>query len=282
MKSIDSQPRPAFYDYYLILAVPATASSKEIRAAFKRLMLEAHPDKNPHRRTWSERRVRELIAAFDILGNDRRRAEFDSLRAASLASLKRRKPVAKRFAEPYFFRRQDPESRALRVLHHLTHRKPRQAVALLDELESEFGARFLSQHLERQDYLDTLFLLAEHHSSRRRYRQAAVRLREFYRAEEGARYPRPYLPEVVRILKDLYLRKIPGTSENKEALEALLEARGFQLTKSEEGARLAKMVEIHFAVGDFDAARLALAAAEKVCPLSKNLERIRKSIKSAG
>jgi len=275
-------PEQAFCDHYQVLSIPPSATAREIRAAFKRLMIEAHPDKNPHRRTWSERRVRELIAAFEVLGNEKRRSEFDLERAASIASARARKPAAKRFTEPYYFRRRDPESRALCVLHHLIHRRPRQAVRLLDELEKEFGVDFLSENLEREDYLDTLFLLAEHYCLKRNYQKAALRLREFYQAEEGARYPRPYLPEVVRLLKDLYLRKIPGTSGSKEALEALLDARDLSLTKAEESARLQKIAEIYFETGDLAAARRSFDAAEKLFPISKNLERIRKKIKPAG
>ena len=57
-------------DYYNILGVSESASGEDIRRAYRRLVLDAHPDKNPHRREWAEHRIRLLIEAFDILGND--------------------------------------------------------------------------------------------------------------------------------------------------------------------------------------------------------------------
>lgn len=268
-------------DHYATLNVEENATAREIRAAFKRLMLEAHPDKNPKRQEWSERRVRELIAAFEVLGTEKARAEFDLRRSAARASRDRRRSTLKRADQPFFFRKKDPESRALLILHHLTHRHPRTAVELLEIMEREFGKGFLREHLERQDYLDALFLLAEHYTSRRKYAQAAGHLQSFYTEESAARFPRHYLPEVVRLLKDLYLRKIPGSSASPEALRALQAASDLQLTRSEEAQRLRKLAEVHLARGELDLARKALEGAERLYPLSPSAERIRKKIEAA-
>ncbi len=265
-------------DYYRVLAVGVDSTTKEIRASFKRLMLEAHPDKNPHRLDWSERRVRELIEAFDVLGTDKARADFDLRRAAASAATTRRKANLKRADEPFFFRKTDPESRALLLLHHLTHKRPKAAVEVLDQMELRYGPSFLRDHLDRADYLDCLFLLAEYQTSKRQYLRAAGHLKELYSHERFSRFPRHYLSEVVRLLKDLYLRKIPGTSEKQAALAALEDAGAFDLTRAEESLRLRKIAQIRLDQGELAAAKRALDQAELLFPLSKDLEQIRRKI----
>ena len=102
-------------DYYEVLGVSPDASLDEIRAVFKRQVLETHPDKNPERREWSERRIRELIAAYEIIGDSVRREEFDRQHRAWRRATGR----VVRKEQPFFFRKRDPEARALLVLHHL-------------------------------------------------------------------------------------------------------------------------------------------------------------------
>ncbi len=275
-------------DHYAVLKVLPQASMKEIRGAFKRLVLEAHPDKNPGRREWSERRIRELIAAFDVLGNEESRAAFDIRRQARAADARNgasgappRKKAAPA-AEPFYFRKKDPESRALLILHYLLHRKARPAVLVLREMEDRLGGDFLRTYLDRDDYLDCLFLLAEFYTTKRDYLKAAEHLHRFYSHERLSKFPRHYIDEVVRLLKDLYLRKIPRSAGAEIALEGLREAGEMRLTRAEEGLRLRKMAEIYFRTGDMKEARRAIDRAEKLFPLSKDMERIRKRIDAAG
>ncbi|HLH28514.1 MAG TPA: molecular chaperone DnaJ [Acidimicrobiales bacterium] len=64
-------------DYYKILGVPSTASSKEITSAYRKLAKKHHPDANPG----SEETFKEISAAYDVLGDPERRKEYDEVRA---------------------------------------------------------------------------------------------------------------------------------------------------------------------------------------------------------
>jgi DnaJ-class molecular chaperone len=71
-------------DYYHTLGVASTASSEEIRTAYKRLSLKSHPDRFPNA-SESERqrhtaRFQSLADAYYVLSDTSRRAEYDSLR----------------------------------------------------------------------------------------------------------------------------------------------------------------------------------------------------------
>ncbi|KFK24764.1 hypothetical protein AALP_AA8G022000 [Arabis alpina] len=64
-------------DWYKILAVSKTASIAEIKKAYKKLALQWHPDKNVGNREEAENKFREIAAAYEILGDDDKRARFD-------------------------------------------------------------------------------------------------------------------------------------------------------------------------------------------------------------
>ncbi|GAA0713657.1 DnaJ domain-containing protein [Dactylosporangium roseum] len=62
-------------DYYRVLEVEPTASPQEIRLAYRRLARRFHPDRNPD--PGAEERFRLLTEAYEVLSDDRARAEYD-------------------------------------------------------------------------------------------------------------------------------------------------------------------------------------------------------------
>lgn len=60
-------------DHYSTLGVSRTASSDEIKRAFRKLASQHHPDKGG-----STERFQEIQAAYDVLGDEGRRAQYDN------------------------------------------------------------------------------------------------------------------------------------------------------------------------------------------------------------
>lgn len=227
-------------DYYRLLQVPQTATLTEIRSAYKKRVLEAHPDKNPHRAEWSERRIRELFEAFEVLGDTAKRADYDRRSRIVNRTLgdrgKRRSPPTEK--ELFFFRKDDAECRALRILYFLLHGGGEKAVRLLDESEERFGAEFLSDQLDRSDYLDCLFLLGEHLIKKRRYHEALDRFLSLYQADRSTRFRRHYFHLVVEHLKALYMRYLPRSLSPEKMIERVKEVFADLPWTSKERARL--------------------------------------------
>ena len=66
-------------DYYAVLGVPSNASEKDLSRAFKKLAKQYHPDANPGNKE-AEERFKDISAAYDVLGDAGKRAEYDEVR----------------------------------------------------------------------------------------------------------------------------------------------------------------------------------------------------------
>jgi molecular chaperone DnaJ len=63
-------------DYYQLLGVPRTASSEEIKKAYRRLARKHHPDVNPGNRA-AEEKFKELSQAFEVLSDPKKKRLYD-------------------------------------------------------------------------------------------------------------------------------------------------------------------------------------------------------------
>ncbi len=66
-------------DYYATLGVSKDASAKEVTRAYRKLARRLHPDANPGDQA-AEARFKEVSAAYDVVGDEARRTEYDQVR----------------------------------------------------------------------------------------------------------------------------------------------------------------------------------------------------------
>ncbi|CAL7942560.1 unnamed protein product [Xylocopa violacea] len=64
-------------DYYKVLEVQRTATSGDIKKAYRKLALKWHPDKNPENLEEANKRFKEISEAYEVLIDDAKRRTYD-------------------------------------------------------------------------------------------------------------------------------------------------------------------------------------------------------------
>lgn len=63
-------------DYYKILGVTQSASTDEIKTAYRKLAMKYHPDRNPDNKN-AEEKFKEATEAYEVLGDAEKRSQYD-------------------------------------------------------------------------------------------------------------------------------------------------------------------------------------------------------------
>ena len=65
----------AFQDYYALFGISPVASESEVRAAYRKLVLQFHPDRNPNNPA-AEAKFKEIAEAYRVLTDPKSRAKY--------------------------------------------------------------------------------------------------------------------------------------------------------------------------------------------------------------
>ena len=72
-------------DFYEVLGVSKTASQDEIKAAYRKLAMKYHPDRNPDNKA-AEDKFKEATEAYEVLGDTQKRSQYDQFGHAGMNS----------------------------------------------------------------------------------------------------------------------------------------------------------------------------------------------------
>jgi tetratricopeptide (TPR) repeat protein len=255
-------------NYYTVLEVRESASTQEIKRAFRDKAKRLHPDIAGKE---AEGEMRKLLTAYEVLADRDRRYEYD--RAYSRFIRK----VDFNYRSWLRERSDDPASRAKLVFFELLHLEEDAALAVWDRSGAlDFP---MERYLDREDWMDCMYLLAEELDKRDRCYEAFELLTALVREERRLPYFKHFMDDIETFLKELVrLRLRAGVGDELwvDCLETLLEL-GFP--PRDEARWLRSMAETLLKMGDEAAAQSVIREALRRDPGLPNAARLRQKLR---
>jgi tetratricopeptide (TPR) repeat protein len=229
-------------NYYEVLGVAQGSTPEEIRKSFRRRAKELHPDLSGDQSADSLEGMRLLLAAYGVLSDLEKRAEYDRTIG--------RKPARAQFDYREFLRGRvdDPYSQSKLIFHDLLTNHHDEALDLYERFTVVRGFP-LERYLSREDYMDCAFLLAELLESRGRLTAAYALYTKLYRWERERPYFRHFTAEVVDRLRTLLCAKMLGTLQPPAAISCLEELIDLDFSRKDSAFFYKKLAEVHAAQG---------------------------------
>ncbi len=204
---------PNFIDYYRVLKVGPSASAASIRASFRRLAKQYHPDTSRLEPARAARQMRLLIEAYRVLIDAAGRAAYD------LRRKDKQPPGVISYLNSLRRRPDDPYARAILIFYDLLNGSIGRALENYDKLTAAGAGKIdLLSLLGVEDFLDCTFLLAEGYQKKGRYREAVFHYEAAFREDREWNYFRHFRPELKQRIRDLYCRKLARAAAPREAI----------------------------------------------------------------
>jgi curved DNA-binding protein CbpA len=254
-------------NYYTVLDVRENASTQEIKRAFRDKAKRLHPDIAGKE---AEGEMRKLLSAYEVLSDRDRRYEYDRAYGRFI------KKVDFDYRSWLRDRSDDPANRAKLVFFELLHLEEDAALAMWDRSGAlDFQ---MERYLDREDWMDCLYLLAEELDKRGRCYEAFELLAALVREERRRPYFKHFMDDIEGFLKELVrLRLRAGVGDELwvDCLETLLEL-GF--SPRDEARWLRSMAETLLKMGDEAAAQSIIREALRRDPGLPNTARLRQKL----
>ena len=256
-------------NYYKVLQVEPHAGQADIKRAFRRLLKKFHPDRNRGNLAWAEQRTREIVEAYHVLSDERRRRFHDEQLRLQKGSGSQRSSFT---TGPYS--RDGVAAKCRFILESLLNGNGAEAVKVYEELCERHENFDLYPYLSLKDHLDCKFLLGEEYERQGKLERALELYEEVYREElEGPRL-RYFFDEVQDRIVTIYTQRIPRQMEPEGAIIRFRHALRLPLPQRDLAEIRKRLAETLLKVGDEEAARRELVRALRQRPGLKGVQRL--------
>jgi len=259
-------------NYYDILGVPTGATTAEIKRSFRERAKKSHPDIAGE---IAQEEMRRLITAYETLSDGERRREYDRAYERFIASDPRR---AQRFDYRSFLKESpdDPDCMAKLVFFDLLHLEEEEAIEVWRRMG---GLDFrMDAVLDREDWMDCTFIIAEELDKRGSSYEAFMLLLELVPEERRRPYFRHFMPEVDALIKEIARTRLAGRIPDELLVECMEELVGLGYSRSEEARWFRTMAEASERMGDRRSAAEALRSALKRDPALSGVVQMRRRL----
>jgi tetratricopeptide (TPR) repeat protein len=230
-------------DLYAILHIEPTASTSQIKAAFRKEAKKLHPDTRSSLEPGSDSKMRELLVAYRILGSAESRKQYDRSRRkeTALSSFNYRRFLLERINEP--------ESVAKLILYELLHKMESQAIIHYERLKTMGGVKF-ERYFDRPEAMDIELCIAEEYEKLENYQRAYAIYRKLIKMElqkPGFGY---YFDVVLDDFVDLVCKKCTVIGSQEQQMDLIFEACSLGLVGKPGATLYARQAELFIIYGN--------------------------------
>jgi curved DNA-binding protein CbpA len=251
-------------NYYALLGVDPDSSAQEIKRAFRERAKRLHPDIAG---TSAGDAMRKLIAAYEVLSNQERRYAYDRLFSRNTGFDYRR------FLQD---RANDPESQAKLVFFELLHFEAEQALAVW---WTQGGLGFaMEKYMDREDWMDCAFILAEALDERRYYYEAFMLMADIVQAERRKPYFKHFFTDIETALKELVRVRLKASVDKETYIRCIERLLALGFPPKDEARWMRSMAETLAQMGRIPAAQGIFREALKRDPRLSNTARLRRKL----
>jgi curved DNA-binding protein CbpA len=258
--------------YYDVLEVDVAATPEEIKQAFRARAKEFHPDVAKED---SIEQMRLLLDAYSTLSDPDQRELYDKTHFIV--------PERYRFDYRSYLkgRSDDLGSQSKLIFFDLLHSHEADAVELYDRLKLRADFR-LDEYLDREDFMDCAFLLAEEYEEQGQLRRSFSLLLEIARREWEKPYFRHFFEEVKDRLRTISCFKMPQRIGAEDSIRYLRDLVAFGFSRKDTAFFLKKIAELLADMNRTEEARRTLSEAiahdEKLPGIKKLRDRLGRTV----
>jgi curved DNA-binding protein CbpA len=248
---------------YKILGVDEDASMAEIKRAFREKAKQHHPDVAGES---GRARMQKLLAAYEVLSNRQRRFDYDrAYRSFSGKSgFNYRNYLYEQADSTDIDFKSREKARAQLIIFELFHFEEDAAISMW---RAWGGLNFpLEKHLEREDWMDCSFVLAEELEKRGFYYETFCLLTALIREERRKPYFRHFTEDVEIFLKELVRQRLNSAVDDETWIECMQELLDIGFSTREEGRWLKLQAEALNRMGETASARAVFREAQRRDP----------------
>jgi curved DNA-binding protein CbpA len=224
-------------DHYQILDLSHGCADDDIKKAFRRKAKEIHPDITRKNGT-SQDDMLSLLRAYEILSNPIKREFYDRTHHILRYEYK--------FNYRDFLKQRtdDYESQSKLIFFDLLHEHPQEALDLYESLLEREGFD-LAENMDREDFMDCSFLLAEEYEKQDDFIKAYHLLKTLIMFEYTQPYFRHFIEEVTDRIRALTCFRMPGVIPNELLIQYIEELIKFNLSSKDTAFYFKKLAELY-------------------------------------
>ena len=227
-------------NYYDLLGVNRDASSGEIKKAFREKAKRLHPDIAGKA---AEGQMRKLLTAYETLCDGNRRYEYDRAYARFVKDV--------RFDYRSWMREQgdSPEYQAKLVFFELLHLEDDEAIAVW---RKNGGIHFpMERYLDREDWMDCGFILAEELDRRLQSFEAFRLLSQIIMEERRRPYFKHFTAEIEKLVREIVRLRLKSQTDTDTWIGCLQTLLTLGFPCRDEAAWRRSLVQALSALGDY-------------------------------